>query len=520
MMNATPVVIGVGDVKNKSTELKDALEPLNLILQAIEAALQDTGLDNAGAKKLQSDVDSIDCVATWTWPYPNLPELLAQRLGVQPGHKHYTDHGGNQPAKLLDEAARRISLGKTKVALITGGEALASLGAYAAAGKMPPPDWTKLEESVHSVFTPSLTRMTKSDSLGTIHGVGLPIQVYPMYENAYRAARGQSIKDNHKESTQLYAHFASVAAQNPLAWNYGQPAVSEDEIGTVTKKNRMICFPYPLLMNAFNTVNLAATCILTSAEYATELGVPKSKWIYPLGGAGTREHTDFWNRPYYHSSPAISRSIDAALLVSGISGNQVDLFDLYSCFPIVPKIACKHLGISITKPSKPITLLGGLTSFGGAGNNYSMHAITEMVRYLRQGVGSTGLILANGGCLTYQHVVCLSTDPRKDATYPPAAPLSEVNEDLPIPRVEEVASGEATVETYTVDFSRSGSPVQGHIVGRLGASGKRFIANNADTSTLQQLCSKQIEPIGRAGWVRNDPESRRNLFTFERPSRL
>lgn len=43
------------------------------------------------------------------------------------------------------------------------------------------------------------------------------------------------------------------------------------------------------------------------------------------------------------------------------------------CFPIVPKLACHHLGISILNPSKPLTLLGGLTSFGGAGNNYSMH---------------------------------------------------------------------------------------------------------------------------------------------------
>jgi hypothetical protein len=39
----------------------------------------------------------------------------------------------------------------------------------------------------------------------------------------------------------------------------------------------------------------------------------------------------------------------------------------------MPKLACHHLGISITQPNKPITLLGGLTSFGGAGNNYSMH---------------------------------------------------------------------------------------------------------------------------------------------------
>ncbi len=48
----------------------------------------------------------------------------------------------------------------------------------------------------------------------------------------------------------------------------------------------------PLLMNAFNNVNLAAACILTSTEYAEELGIPKSQWIYPLGGAGTSDNTD------------------------------------------------------------------------------------------------------------------------------------------------------------------------------------------------------------------------------------
>lgn len=42
-------------------------------------------------------------------------------------------------------------------------------------------------------------------------------------------------------------------------------------------------------MNAFNNVNLAAAVILTSTAYATEIGIPKSQWVYPLGGAGTRD---------------------------------------------------------------------------------------------------------------------------------------------------------------------------------------------------------------------------------------
>lgn len=80
-----------------------------------------------------------------------------------------------------------------------------------------------------------------------------------------------------------------------------------------------------------------------------------------------------WKRPNFHSSPSISRSLDAGIQVSGLTKDEIDLYDFYSCFPIVPKLASAHLGLPITKGSKPITLLGGLTSFGGAGNNYSMH---------------------------------------------------------------------------------------------------------------------------------------------------
>lgn len=45
-------------------------------------------------------------------------------------------------------------------------------------------------------------------------------------------------------------------------------------------------------MNAFNTINLAGAVILTSTDFAQELGVPESKWVYPLGGAGTRDSYD------------------------------------------------------------------------------------------------------------------------------------------------------------------------------------------------------------------------------------
>ena len=89
--------------------------------------------------------------------------------------------------------------------------------------------------------------------------------------------------------------------------------------------------------------------------------------------SGDRHANDtVWNRPNFHTSPAISKSLDHSLASSGLTTADIDIFDLYSCFPIVPKLACHHLGLPVDS-RKPITVLGGLTSFGGAGNNYSMH---------------------------------------------------------------------------------------------------------------------------------------------------
>lgn len=76
-------------------------------------------------------------------------------------------------------------------------------------------------------------------------------------------------------------------------------------------------------------------------------------------------------------------------------------------------------------------------------------------------------------------------------------------------------------QTYTVEFSRDGSPFRGHVVGRLASSGKRFLANHGDDKTLRQMASGVSEIVGRRGWVWQDREREgRGLFAFDRPARL
>ncbi|KAF3394611.1 hypothetical protein F1880_004981 [Penicillium rolfsii] len=505
-MSATiPVVIGVADIKNRSNRLEDAFEPLELMLQAIAAALKDTGITTQYAQALQKSIDSISVVANWTWPYPNTPELLAKRLGCRATYLHESGHGGNAPAELIDEAARRVASGESKVAVITGGEALASLGAFQAAKKFPPPGWTHVDD------TTSIWERRQKSNLASDYGLGLPVQVYPLYEAALRAHRGQSLADNHRESSELYAEYSRVASQNPIAWAHGKEPDTADTIGKITKRNRMICLPYPLLMNAFNTVNMSAACIITSLQHARKLGVPESQLIYPLGGAGTHDYEHFWERSSFHSSRSLSSCLDATLAVSNVKTEDIDLFDFYSCFPIVPKLASLHLGIPIYGGRRPTTLLGGLTSFGGAGNNYSMHAITEMVRQLRQGNGRIGLVLANGGVLSYHHAVCLSRQPRADgAPYPNRNPLPQYVSDAQ-PTIAEKVNGSARIETYTVQYDRDGSPLAGFVLGRQDENGSRFIAITTDGSTLKELGSAN-EQIGKSIWVDWDQETGRNTF--------
>ncbi|TGO13509.1 hypothetical protein BTUL_0068g00160 [Botrytis tulipae] len=522
----TPIIIGVGDVINRSLQVEDAIEPLGLMLQSLEKSFSDTGISHDQEKLgiLKGSVDDVRVVRNWTWPYADVCQsVLDGILGKEKrgngdlGKKLYkeeSEHGGNSPVKMLDEACQRVGRGESKVAIVVGGEALGSLIASASKTGTYPSHWTPPAGDPRRI----LALPKGVETLGTIHQIGLPIHIYPLYENAFRAHRHQSQVENNAESAKLYAQFAAVAAENEFAWNKESAGkLSEESIGKVGKGNRMICWPYPLLMNAFNNVNMAASCIITSVSFAAELGIPENKWIYPLGGAGMREKDNFWERPNFYSSEALETTLDSALNISGLETKNIDIIDFYSCFPIVPKLAAHHLKIPFLDPSRPITLLGGLTSFGGAGNNYSLHAITEMTRQLRNkrdqlsnrkntGV-SNGLILANGGVLTYQHVSITSDE----------------EDGLEIVGSEGLKKGvwEGIIETYTVQFSRKNEPQTGFVVGRLEQSGKRFLANVADDKTLGNLVKESEEEIvGKRGWVWKEEDGKRNLFGFERGANL
>jgi hypothetical protein len=87
--------------------------------------------------------------------------------------------------------------------------------------------------------------------VATLHSVGLPIHVYPLYENGFRSHHGQSLEQNTQDSATLYAAFDQVACQHPYSWRFGETPRSAEAIKTVTAKNRMICTPCRFLFRAY-----------------------------------------------------------------------------------------------------------------------------------------------------------------------------------------------------------------------------------------------------------------------------
>ena len=133
-------------------------------------------------------------------------------------------------------------------------------------------------------------------------------------------------------------------------------------------------------MVANPVVNQGAAFIITSAAQARAAGIPEDRWIHVGPGAAANEARDWVSRERYDQSLAQDSVLESVLNQAGLSGPQIDLVELYSCFPCVPKMAQRSLQMA---KDRAISVTGGLTFFGAPLNNYMTHAIAATVLRLR-----------------------------------------------------------------------------------------------------------------------------------------
>jgi acetyl-CoA C-acetyltransferase len=171
--------------------------------------------------------------------------------------------------------------------------------------------------------------------------------------------------------------------------------------------------------------------------------------------------------------------------------------DLYSCFPCAVLIAAEALGVDWRK--RELTVTGGLPFFGGAGNNYSMHAIATIVERLREKPGAFGLVLANGGFLSKEAAGVYSTTPVENWKVSSADLQAKIDKG-PGPTLL-AQSTEATIESFTVTYQK-GAPQRGYVVARTAEGRILARAETGHRATLEALA--QDDPIGKTISVRSE----------------
>jgi acetyl-CoA C-acetyltransferase len=348
--NKIPVIVGVGQTNDREERLNS--------VELMAAVLRNADADAGGG--WLGRADALDVVAQLSFPeFADASAPLAQMLEIAPRHCAQTRYPmGDSPVALLNQAANRIAAGEAEVCAVAGGEALRTAAKRAAGGKR-----DAVRESAARAARAGRER----------YGIVAPTDVYPFYENACRAAWGQTLTEAQRESAEIWAGLSRVAAANPSAWL--RTEYTPEQILEVSPANRPIAFPYTKLMVANASVNQGAAFIVTSLARAKSTGIPETQLVYVGRGAAAREPGDLLARDRVDRSLSLEASLRGALRFNGLTSADLDFVELYSCFPVVPKLARRAIEWPL---DKPMTVFGGLTFGGGPVGNYMSHAIASM----------------------------------------------------------------------------------------------------------------------------------------------
>lgn len=470
----TPVIIGVGQYSERVGEPGyEALSYMDLAGRALTAAI-----DNSGAGgEVAGAIDTLAAIRAFEMSRPdrtppfgaanNVPRAIAKRVGANPARAILTTTGGQTNQQLVGEFAQAIAAGDSECAVIVGSEAISTVLALSAKGEKP--DWSEEVEGDFEDQGFGFDGLMEPPLFA--HGATGAIPLYALAENARRAKLGMGPEEYRLEIGKLFEPFTKVAAANPHS---AAPVErSAEELATVTERNRIVAEPYTRMTVARDQVNQAVAVIVASAGKARELGVPEDQWVH-IHAVTAATELALMQRPDLSGNPASIASAEAALACAGKSLKEIGYIDFYSCFAIPVFNQIDHFGLSADDP-RGLTLTGGLPFFGGAGNNYSAHAIAEAVERARADRGSFALVGANGGWMSKYATGIYSTEP---------ADWSGNDRFEKLPMAEDAVAvatapfDHATVETYTINRGKKGDVAV--FVGRNAADER--VCGNADLS--------------------------------------
>jgi acetyl-CoA C-acetyltransferase len=476
---ATPVLVGVGQVLQRLEDPREAAEPLELMERALALAGSD-----AGAPDLLRRADSI-YVPRGAWSYGDPGREVARRLGAAPRESVGTPYGGNFSQACVIDAAREIQAGRREIVLVVGAENGRSAGQAQRRGI--PLRHSEAPGAPDRRIAPDKAIFHEAE---LARGMNSASDVFAVIDSAIRFARGETLAAHAERIAALWAVLSAVACRNPNAW-IRRPCTAA-EIGRASPDNPMISYPYTKLMNANARVDMAAGLVLCSLASARRAGVPQEKLVFLHAAAEANDSNFLSERAELHRSPATRLAGARALELAGREIGAIAHLDLYSCFPSSVQVAAAELGVP---EGRAPSVTGGLTFGGGPLNSYGLHAIARMVEVLREDRGAAGLVHGNGGWLAKQAIGIYSAEPPQDG-FRYASPQQEVDA-LPLREALVDWEGPVTIEAYTVAH-RQGVPRIAHAA-CLTDAGRRTWGTLADPALLDAMMREEF--CGRRGRI-------------------
>lgn len=481
-----PVVVGVGQFIQRPDKPTEALEPLAMMAEAAERAAADSGASGLLAALTHT------WVVKGAWPYTNPAALLNERFGAT-AETGLSADGGNTPQALINKACAKITARRASAVLIVGAEGIWSRRRARRANERIPYT-TQTQDQPNGQPDEALGKdVSMNNEVELERGLRMPINLYPVFESAFRASRHESIDDHRDRLAAFWERFNQTSLDNPYGWV--RKPMSATDIRNPSAQNRMVGFPYTKAMNSNWDLDLAAALLICSAQAASDLGVPTDRWVFAHAGTDGSDTQYVSNRRDLHSSPAISVAGGRVFELAGIDADDVAHVDLYSCFPSAVQISATELGLGL---DRSLTVTGGMPFAGGPLNNYVTHSVATMTGLLREDAGSVGLCSANGGYLTKHAFGIYSTDP-------PAAGFAhqdcqeEIDQVTPV-ELDASYTGPAQVEGYTVMHGAEGPEMA--LAAVRAPTGARQWATSDDAGVMDALMS--VERVGTDAHVAAD----------------
>ena len=447
----TPVLIGAGQLSNRVDKGATAVEPVDLIAEALRRAADDSG---AGAAAL-TGADTVHIVGLLSWRYRDPGLLVADADRRDAAHQHRVGDGRQQPAVarqpgLPGDPARR---GRPRPPRRRRG--------VAHPHRAPDPPASTLDWTVQGDDVPEAAELDGEVPMSSpgeqARGVFMPVQVYPLFEQAHRINIGRGLDEHLVAVSELWSRFSEVASHQPARVDPGglhargdpHPAARQPddrlpvhEADELEQRRGAGRGRDPLLRRAGRGARRAPRSLGVPAQrHRRPRPLPRHRARRPrrVAGHAPRRAARPWRwpasasttSPTSTSTPASRRRCRSRRRSSG------------------------------SAPTGPLTVTGGLSFAGGPWNNYVMHSIATMAARLREDPGAVGprhrqrRLHHQARLRRLQH----RAPRRRRSATPSRRPRSTPS---PAGCSSEEPDGEVAIETWTAMHDREGQPETGH----------------------------------------------------------